>query len=682
MCGIFGLIANPSSGLTQSKSTEIIKKLFILSESRGKESAGIAVKNTADKKIQVVKHSIPASQLVASEEYKKFIQNTLQSAFDSNKKISHPFAVIAHARLVTNGSQENNNNNQPVIKAGSVAVHNGIITNVEELWNKYQHLGREFEVDTEIFIAIIKHYITSGKSIIDAVQLAYQEIKGTASTAILFNEFNKVILASNNASLYYAFNKVKGLLIFASENYILQAAINELNLKAEYGLSDSIWSEPFCGKIIDIESFHIEKFNLKKCNNAPSDVTTSIKDEIINHSPDKPVDLEESKRQLEYLKHSPLRKLLQFNIDAISKLKRCTKCLLPETFPFIQYDSQGVCNYCKSYKPKIATKEKELELKEKLKKYIKPDGGINCIVPFSGGRDSSYGLHYIVHELKLKPLTFTYDWGMVTDLARRNIARICGKLGVENIIVSADIHLKRRNIKLNVEAWLRKPELGMIPLFMAGDKHFFYYVNIIKKQTNVPLDIWMGNSLEDTNFKVGFAGQSPDFNKERVDSLAFRKKIGLALYYTKNFIQNPAYINKSIFDTIWAFYSYYAEPRTDFYMLFDYVPWDEKKIEKTLFEEYDWEVSPDTTTTWRIGDGTAAFYNYIYYTVAGFSEFDTFRSNQIREGLITREEGLKYINQENRPRFESMKWYFDTIGVDFEKAVKVVNAIPKMYKLD
>ena len=41
---------------------------------------------------------------------------------------------------------------------------------------------------------------------------------------------------------------------------------------------------------------------------------------------------------------------------------------------------------------------------------------------FGGGRDSSYGLHLLVKEFGMHPLTFTYDWGMVTDLARRNIA--------------------------------------------------------------------------------------------------------------------------------------------------------------------------------------------------------------------------------------------------------------------
>ncbi len=92
------------------------------------------------------------------------------------------------------------------------------------------------------------------------------------------------------------------------------------------------------------------------------------------------------------------------------------------------------------------------------------------IVAFSGGRDSSYGLHYVKNVLKMNPVAFTYDWGLVTDLARRNQARVCGKLGVEHIIRSADITAKRRYVRKNIEAWLKKPELGMVTLLMAGDR--------------------------------------------------------------------------------------------------------------------------------------------------------------------------------------------------------------------
>ena len=91
---------------------------------------------------------------------------------------------------------------------------------------------------------------------------------------------------------------------------------------------------------------------------------------------------------------------------------------------------------------------------------------------------------------------------------------------------------------------------------------------------------------------------------------------------------------------------------------------------------YDWEKAPDTNTTWRIGDGTAAFYNYIYFKVAGFTEHDTFRSNQIREGQLSRKEALKLIEDENSPRYANIKWYLDTINIDFKRSIKRINEIP------
>ena len=56
-----------------------------------------------------------------------------------------------------------------------------------------------------------------------------------------------------------------------------------------------------------------------------------------------------------------------------------------------------------------------------------------------------YSLHILVNELGLKPITYTYDWGMITDLIdSRNISLICSKMNVENIIVAANISRKRR----------------------------------------------------------------------------------------------------------------------------------------------------------------------------------------------------------------------------------------------
>ena len=90
-------------------------------------------------------------------------------------------------------------------------------------------------------------------------------------------------------------------------------------------------------------------------------------------------------------------------------------------------------------------------------------------------------------------------------------------------------------------------------------------------------------------------------------------------------------------------------------------------------------MAPDTVTSWRIGDGTAAFYNYIFYTVAGFTEHDTFRSNQIREGQMSRGEALRRVSEENKPRYQNMRWYLDIVGLDFLETVKVINEMPKIW---
>ena len=77
---------------------------------------------------------------------------------------------------------------------------------------------------------------------------------------------------------------------------------------------------------------------------------------------------------------------------------------------------------------------------------------------------------------------------------------MCDALGVENIIVAADINKKRRNIALNLKAWLKSPNLGMVSILTAGDKHFFKHVETVKRQTRIELNLWGVNPLEVTHF--------------------------------------------------------------------------------------------------------------------------------------------------------------------------------------
>ncbi len=175
-----------------------------------------------------------------------------------------------------------------------------------------------------------------------------------------------------------------------------------------------------------------------------------------------------------------------------------------------------------------------------------------------------------MNELNLNVVTYTYDWGMITDLARRNVARICGKLGLENILVSADIRKKRKNIKLNLESWLKKPKLGMIPLLMAGDKHWFYHANKIQKELGVENTVLATNLLEKSDFKTGFCGVT-NYDIERKNI-----KYQLLGYYGKQFLSNPSYINRSIYDTFTGYISNYL-PRK-YIHFYDFIEWNEKKL--------------------------------------------------------------------------------------------------------
>lgn len=358
------------------------------------------------------------------------------------------------------------------------------------------------------------------------------------------------------------------------------------------------------------------------------------------------------------------------------ELRRCTKCLLPETMPFIHFDETGECNYCRNYRLRNQPKPKE-DLFGLVERYRR-EGEADCIVPFSGGRDSSYGLHLVVKELGMRPVAYTYDWGMVTDLAHRNVSRMCAALGVKNIVVAADIRKKRDNISRNLAAWLKSPHLGMLSILTAGDKHFFKYIQDIKEQTGIGLNLWGVNPLEVTHFKAGFLGVRPYFAEERVYSSGAMKQLRYHWLRTRAMVKSPGYFNRSLWDTLSGEYYRSISRKEDYFDIFDYWKWDEKQIEDTL-DGYGWERAEDTNSTWRIGDGTAGFYNYVYHTVAGFTEHDTFHSNQIREGDITREEGLRLIEEENRPRYQNIKWYLDTLGFDFTSTVSIINAIPKLY---
>ncbi len=513
-------------------------------------------------------------------------------------------------------------------------LHNGIIVNTQEVWKNCKTKQR-LEIDSEAILGVALDHLEAGKPFERIPESVLAKCRGIANCALAIPKLGRMLLFSNSGSLFVG--EQGKALVFSSEKYPLM----------KLGLSKvrQVWQKPEILEIPVSGELTITDRRSRTENLIPV-LGKSTAEEAM----------------LEYPR---------------PKLKRCTRCILPETMPFIEFDSSGVCNYCLHYRSRNKPKPKE-ELFRLVEPYRRKEGA-DCILPFSGGRDSCYGLHLVVHELKIKPVTYTYDWGMVTDLGRRNISRMCSALGVENIIVAADISKKRRNIALNLKAWLKAPHLGMVSILTAGDKHFFRHVETVKKQTGIELDLWGINPLEVTHFKAGFLGVRPDFAEKRVYMHGIAKQLNYQWLRFQAMLQSPGYFNRSLWDSLSGEYYRSFTEKKNYFHIYDYWRWEEKTVDRTL-ADYDWELAPDTKATWRIGDGTAAFYNYIYYTVAGFTEHDTFRSNQIREGDLSREEALQLVEDENRPRYPNIKWYLDAIRFDFRSTIKVINQIPKIYK--
>ena len=610
MCGIFGQI----SKYRINKSN--LKKIVRHSEQRGTDSSG----------------------LIHLEGSEYFIN---RADFNIEKLLGkvNPFksnVILGHSRLITNGLEDN----QPIIKNNICVIHNGIIVNEKEVWKQLKS-KRQLKIDSEVIVAIANEHIKNGGKVEDLSKKILSMCRGVVACALFLAEHGKIVLFSNNGSLYAG--NIDADIYFASENYALKkiGCTNIKNIKNE-------------GFIINVP---------KSRSNFKINDIASRKENLIP----------------EFCFNKKQERLLEFK--EIDNLIRCKKCILPETMPFIRFDSKGVCNYCNSYKVRNKPRHK-IELLDLVEPYRKTGQKPDCIIPFSGGRDSCYTLHLAVKELNMKPITYTYDWGMVTDLGRRNISQMCGDMAVENIIIAADISLKRRNIKMNLQAWLKSPHLGMIAMLTAGDKHFFRHVESIKKQVGIELNLWGVNPLESTHFKTGFLGIEPDFEEKKVYSNGAIKQFK---YHSKRFkamLESPSYFNKSLWDSLSGEYYRSFLRKKDYFHVFDYYRWDEDQINDVLINNYEWETAIDTKTTWRIGDGTAGFYNYIYFTVAGFTEHDTFRSNQIREGDLTRDKALELVKEENQPRYQNIRWYLDTLGMNFEEIIGVVNRIPKLYKIN
>ena len=117
-------------------------------------------------------------------------------------------------------------------------------------------------------------------------------------------------------------------------------------------------------------------------------------------------------------------------------MKHCRKCLLPAAAPGANIDAAGVCEPCRAHvgsaaEAEFARRRREEDLEAALRD-CRGVGEYDCLVAFSGGKDSVFLLHKLRHEYGLRVLAYTSAFD-IPDVARENIRRTLERLGIDHL---------------------------------------------------------------------------------------------------------------------------------------------------------------------------------------------------------------------------------------------------------
>lgn len=147
----------------------------------------------------------------------------------------NPRSMVAHCRLKTLGDAKDNHNNHPnYTKGGIMTIHNGVISNHAELFEKYK-LERDGEVDSEIIGKLIEYHINQGLTTTEAIQASSKELRGSMALA-LFNlkEPDTLYLVRRENQLSCAYDKTNKIFYFATDSEVLTEVMSEETRLLDY----------------------------------------------------------------------------------------------------------------------------------------------------------------------------------------------------------------------------------------------------------------------------------------------------------------------------------------------------------------------------------------------------------------------------------------------------------------
>ena len=317
-------------------------------------------------------------------------------------------------------------------------------------------------------------------------------------------------------------------------------------------------------------------------------------------------------------------------------LTYCKRCVMPDTKPDLHLDEQGVCNACRSYEKRIEVDwdARHTELLQLLEKYRRREGGNwDCIVPVSGGKDSTYQVVRML-QLGLNPLCITSTTCDLSNIGRKNIENL-KHLGVDYVEISPNP--------------LIRAKLNRIGLKQVGDISWPEHVGIFTipvraaVQFNVPLLVWGENSQNEYGGPAAAAGNNT-LNRRWLEE--FGGMLGMRITDLKGMEGIEA---KDLIP-----YTYPSDEdllRVGVTGLFlgHYIPWDGLSnaliAQANGFHAYDKVVEGSMVNYENLDNHQTGIHDYFKFLKFGFGRATDLACMHIRRGRLTRQDGLEAVKR-------------------------------------
>ncbi|MBI5223479.1 N-acetyl sugar amidotransferase [Candidatus Micrarchaeota archaeon] len=345
-----------------------------------------------------------------------------------------------------------------------------------------------------------------------------------------------------------------------------------------------------------------------------------------------------------------------------NEVRRCSKCLLPETQETITYDNQGVCNVCKQHEYKnesIDWVKREKELRELIEEY-RGRYQYDCIIPYSGGKDSTYTVYKLVRDYNVKPLVVSFDHGFYRPQTMANTKSVMKQLGVDYHLFTPNWKVVK---KLMAESLRRKGDF----CWHCHTGIFSYPMQVAVK-FKIPLLFWGEPSAEYTSY------YRYD-EKEEVDEKRFNRFINLGITADDmvGMIEGVDMRDLEPFR-----YPALKDLKAINYRsvcLGSYIPWDPKKNSEIIKRELGWkgapvEGVPPEYDYEKVECMVQGVRDYLKYVKRGFGRTAHLASLDLRNGRITPEKAQELIDKYDGKRPASLDLllhYLDMSEEEFEK---------------